>query len=221
LDYLGHKLWEFPFGSPTALVYPSYPAIDQNGTIYIATADSTLYAINPDGSQKWTASATPSQSSPVLSSDGKIYLNSDWNFDLLCYSTNGTLLSDQSLGNGPAAVGGAIASFPMLLNGTLYFGSGNGTIYAYHASGDLDPGFWPAFGRNAQHTGRDTQICIAATVTNQTEVLEFVVEPGLPYRLLGSSNMVVWFDCTNFTSTNAFVTLPKPPTFPYFRLATP
>jgi outer membrane protein assembly factor BamB len=50
----------------------SSPAIDSNGTIYYGTRN-TFYAINPNGTVKWTTGGGCYYGGPVISSDGTIY----------------------------------------------------------------------------------------------------------------------------------------------------
>ena len=217
----GKRLWSFPFGAPTAMTFPPSPAIGADGTIYIATSDSYLYAINPDGSLKWKTATARTQSSPALSSDGKIYLNSDWDFRLLCYDLQGVFQWEYLFG-GQGAMSGE-ASVPNLMHGVAYFGSGNGKIYAFNVDSELAGRGWPTFAKNAQHSGRDIQRRIQATVKSGTgqEELKLLVEPGLHYRLQGSTDLSQWFDCANFESITAEVTLPRPKAFSFFRLVSP
>src|SRR5216683_1444249 len=49
------------------------PAIAGDGTIYIGGQDGNLYAVNPDGSQKWTYQAQGNSGSPGIGLDGTIY----------------------------------------------------------------------------------------------------------------------------------------------------
>ena len=51
------------------------PAVDSDGTIYIGSRDNNLYALNPDGSVKWSfAAARGFNSFPAISTDGTIYV---------------------------------------------------------------------------------------------------------------------------------------------------
>jgi outer membrane protein assembly factor BamB len=53
------------------------PAIAEDGTIYVVTADDKLYAINPDGSLKWVyIDNYYIISSPAIGLDGTIYIGS-------------------------------------------------------------------------------------------------------------------------------------------------
>jgi outer membrane protein assembly factor BamB len=57
-------------------VYSS-PAVGGDGTIYVGSADGQLYAINPDGSLKWSFPTVSSViSSPAIGGDGTIYVGS-------------------------------------------------------------------------------------------------------------------------------------------------
>ena len=56
---------------------PSSPAIGSDGTIYIGSNDDNLYAVNPDGTEKWryvVPGRRPVRASPAIASDGTIYV---------------------------------------------------------------------------------------------------------------------------------------------------
>lgn len=118
LDSGGHLLWTFESAGGS-------PAIGPDGTIY-AGQQSTLFAINPDGTEKWHFNHGPSGSSeaPTLDAAGNIYLtnaagilyslDSDgdvrWNFDLA-----------------PTRGDDIFPSMPVIdFNGTMYVGTGYG-----------------------------------------------------------------------------------------------
>ena len=58
------------------------PAIAPEGTIYIASKDGLLYAVNPDGTKKWTFTIpvddndNEGYSSPTVGDDGVVYIGS-------------------------------------------------------------------------------------------------------------------------------------------------
>ena len=57
------------------------PAIGPDGTIYVAAADSSLYAVSPDGTLKWRyQTGRYVQSSPALAADGTVYFWADDNW---------------------------------------------------------------------------------------------------------------------------------------------
>ena len=57
----GSLKWSFP----TANIITASPAIGPDGTVYIVSGDYKLYAIKPDGKQKW-ASSIARESSPAI-----------------------------------------------------------------------------------------------------------------------------------------------------------
>jgi outer membrane protein assembly factor BamB len=66
--------WKFG----TGYFVNSAPAIAEDGTIYVASRDDHLYAINPDGSEKWAVEmgfASPNPYlAPAIGEDGTIYI---------------------------------------------------------------------------------------------------------------------------------------------------
>jgi outer membrane protein assembly factor BamB len=221
LTHRGKMLWRFLFGEPTASWNPTYPAIGPDGTLYMAASDGYFYAICPDGTLRWKVPATRMQSSAALSSEGRLYLNSDDDFRLLCYDTQGELLWHFLLGGNGASAG--MSSSPALLRGRLYFGSGNGNVYSFNVTGELAEAGWPAFGKDARHSGRDIQraIGMAVSPTDMAGRLEFVIEPNRSYRLQGSNDLNTWADCHTIMSTTARLSIPRPTSHRFFRLLTP
>jgi outer membrane protein assembly factor BamB len=75
----GTVIWSDPM-----CVYMSSPAIGSNGTIYVGARTSandssgTLYAMNPDGSKKWTfKTGGQIDTTPAIGKDGTIYVGSE------------------------------------------------------------------------------------------------------------------------------------------------
>src|SRR3989338_4642613 len=93
----GTVKWTFETGAGIE----SSPAIGSDGTIYVGSHDSKLYAINPDGTEKWRFDAGDPiyderhdiwkgiSSSPAIASDGTIYITSFSNF-LFAINPDGT-----------------------------------------------------------------------------------------------------------------------------------
>ena len=51
----------------------SSPAVDASGTVYVGSFDYSLYAINPDGSLKWSyPTGYTIFSSPAIDADGTV-----------------------------------------------------------------------------------------------------------------------------------------------------
>ena len=64
----------------------SSPAIGADGTIYVGSDDNNLYAINPNGTQKWAfPTGMTIVSSPAIGADGTIYVGS---YDNNLYAIN-------------------------------------------------------------------------------------------------------------------------------------
>ena len=78
----------------------SSPAIDENGTLYIGTdSHDGLFAINPDGTEKWRANIGNADSSPAIGSDGTIYCGSNHG-TLYAINSNGTQKWEVHIGAG-------------------------------------------------------------------------------------------------------------------------
>ncbi|UCF49983.1 MAG: PQQ-binding-like beta-propeller repeat protein [Thermoplasmatales archaeon] len=93
----GTILWTFETGDGIE----SSPAIGSDGTIYIGSHDGYLYAINPDGTEKWRFDAGPPRydarwdvsksimATPAIAADGTIYVYSSANY-LFAVNSDGT-----------------------------------------------------------------------------------------------------------------------------------
>ena len=126
----GLARWTFATGDS---IYCS-PIIGADGTVYIGSEDNNLYAVNPNGTQKWswtdTAGGTnPSLvSSPAIGSDGTIYLGSD---DRRLYAINSAGVEQWSF-----LTGGSVQSSPAIgSDGTIYVGSFDNYLYAINPDG--------------------------------------------------------------------------------------
>jgi len=118
LDAHGTRLWESPI-----LWSESSPAIAPDGTVYIGTADTSLdhgncdsiddggdgflFAINPDGTQKWRFDV-PTWSQPDEDGDGSI-----------CYDNTQAIDSSAIVGS----------------DGTIYFGTDSQHFFAVNPDG--------------------------------------------------------------------------------------
>ena len=80
----GTVLWEFKTGG----IVLSSPAIGSDGTVYVASFDNKLYAINPKSGVKLWEFKTGGdvRSSPAIDSDGTVYVGS---VDKKLYAING------------------------------------------------------------------------------------------------------------------------------------
>jgi len=106
----------------------SSPAIWTDGTIYVGSRYQ-LFAINLDGTEKWTfATGGLVHSSPAISTDGTIYVGSA-DFNLYAINTDGTEKWNFTTGN-------VISSSPAIgSDGTIYAGSDDFNLYAINPDG--------------------------------------------------------------------------------------
>lgn len=109
----------------------SSPALAPDGTLYQATFDGTLLAINPQGVIRWkfdTGTDTDIESSPAIADDGTIYFGSR-NRKFYAVTPEGKL-------KWTFPTGAWVDSSPAIAaDGTLYFGSWDMNFYALDPSG--------------------------------------------------------------------------------------
>jgi outer membrane protein assembly factor BamB len=99
----GTLKWKFATGSS---FLGSSPAVGADGTIYIGSEGGNLYAVNPNGTEKWTFATWPIDfSSPAIGADGTIYVGSENGFlyavkptgtEKWVFSTGGGSVADSS-----------------------------------------------------------------------------------------------------------------------------
>ena len=143
----GVKLWEFETGGTVH----SSPSVGSDGTVYLGSTDTKLYAINgKTGDKLWEFETESSVvSSPAIGSDDTVYVGSN---DEKLYAINpktGAKLWEFETG---ADVRSSPAIGP---DGAVYVGSDDKKIYAIKTdSTGPAKSPWPMFGQNAQRTGR-------------------------------------------------------------------
>ena len=85
----GTKIWNFPIIQLAAKT-PSSPSLGPDGTIYIGSNDNKLFAVNPDGTEKWHyTTGFDVRSSPAVGADGTIYFGA-WDGFLYALNPDGT-----------------------------------------------------------------------------------------------------------------------------------
>ncbi len=99
------KKWEFTKAGPIAAAL----ALDDDGTLYAASEDGFLYALDASGNLLWKFKAGPMVASPVLGADGTVYVVNE---DQLLTAINRAGSQRWANGGGPYAdkMMGAIAS---------------------------------------------------------------------------------------------------------------
>jgi outer membrane protein assembly factor BamB len=129
----GSFIWQFDMGGDGWIEYnQSSPAIGPDGALYVGGGDWTdpaLYAVNPDGTQRWRfPTADHCTSSPTIGPDGTIYVG-DWANKLYAVNPDGTIKWQYGTG-GPIKGAPAVGS-----DGTIYVGSGDDYLYAINPDG--------------------------------------------------------------------------------------
>lgn len=149
----GESLYAINLSGNLRWAYPARveatPSIGSDGTIYLASG--SLHALNPDGTLKWrTDNITAGDVSPVISTDGTIYLGAPWGGVGCFYAFN----SDGTL-KWKYLTGSSIYSSPTIgPDSTIYFGCCDSNLYALRGSGQLANSPWPKFQHDLRNTGR-------------------------------------------------------------------
>jgi outer membrane protein assembly factor BamB len=122
--------WAYDIG---AQIKQQIPAIATDGTIYVGSEDnSNIFALNPDGTLKWTYSGlgdNQGSSAPSIGSDGTIYVGSK-DSNLHALNPDGTLKWKFLMAGDPIWSSPAIAN-----DGTIYIGSDGDNLYAINPDG--------------------------------------------------------------------------------------
>lgn len=122
---LGRVRWSFQ----TEATVGSSPAVAADGTIYVGSYDTYLYALKPDGSLLWKYKTGDHViSSPAIGADGTVYVGAD---GLYALHPDGTL-------QWRVNTGGPVASSPAIgHDGTIYVGSDDAHLYAVRPDGSI------------------------------------------------------------------------------------
>ena len=177
----GDKLWSFT--EPTDNIFGE-PNVGPDGTIYIGSWDTYVYAVNSDGSLKWkyqTDGSIAPLASPTLSNDGgTIYVGSgDRNKDvggtLYALNSDGTL--KWKVANlDSARVSGAVVGS----DGTIY-ATGSGKVHAFDENGNKQ---W--------ESGKDTASSLAPSLSSDG-TLYVGTSDGKVYAIDSSNGITKWY----------------------------
>ncbi len=128
IDFDGNLLWEF---TPGLEEFSDAPCVAPDGTIYIGNQDSYLYALNPDGTEKWKFLCENAfMHTPALADDGTIYIG-EGNGIMYAINPDGTLKWQYT------AVGFIEDSPSIGPDGTIYFSTLESILYALSPGGEL------------------------------------------------------------------------------------
>ena len=127
----GTKKWSYPTGQPFEI---ASPAVGSDGTVYAASGDDKLYALNgTTGALKWTyPGTTPLLITPAIAADGTVYFRDDTT--LYALKDNGT---SATLKWSFAISGSTYSSPAIAADGTVYVGATGGSFYAVNPSTGL------------------------------------------------------------------------------------
>ena len=112
----------------------SSPAVGSDGTVYVGSNDEKFYAINPDGTIKWshTAGGYFDTSSAAIGADGTIYAGCE-DGNLYAFNPDSTLKWTYSV----PMTSGLSSSPAVAADGTVYFHADDGNLYAVSSAGAL------------------------------------------------------------------------------------
>jgi len=161
--------------------------IGSDGTIYVTGIDNSkyqlpiphnLYAIYPDGTQKWAIDLGNYLETPAISSDGTIYVGSN-DHRLYAITPYGTK-------KWAFETGGSLCSPAIGPDGTIYVGSYDHKLYAINGtSGGLANSSWPMFHHDLRHTKNKK-----ANIANDKPTIDLTMgcntipaNPGKPHQV--------------------------------------
>lgn len=111
-------------------IKPSTPAIADDGTIYVGSDDDSFYALNSDGTLKWSfATGGNVRNSPAIAADGTIYIGSD-DDNLYALNPDGTQKWAFDTGGNVNITSNAVGA-----DGTIYTGGSADKLYALNPDG--------------------------------------------------------------------------------------
>lgn len=112
----------------STITYGGGAVVGEDGTIYQCGTDSKVYAVNPDGTGKWTCSVDGVIGAfPALSSDGTLYCATNAGTLYAIHTATGSVSWNKSTGGTSSAV--AVDA-----SNNVYVGT-NSAIFKYNASG--------------------------------------------------------------------------------------
>ncbi len=122
----GERKWVFRVPKEaTSKWFGSEPAIGADGTVYWEGTNHILYAVSPDGKEKWSYQKTGDDwfvPSPVIGADGIVYTGGN---KLYAFTPDGKLKWSYGMI-------GLLRSTPAIgADGTVYIGSNDGNLYAF------------------------------------------------------------------------------------------
>lgn len=152
----GSKKWDYLTNGEIV----ASPVLGADGTVYFAAVDTNFYALAPEnGALRWRrALPANSVSTAAVRGDGAIILGADDGLVRALEPRDGAIRWSFDT---RAGQGDYIESSPLVApDGSIYFGSLDGRLYKLRGNGSPLSALssWPAFRRDATHTGRVTYV---------------------------------------------------------------
>ena len=125
----GKELWKFRC---TGDKFESTPSIDADGTIYVGSYNHNLYALNPDGTVKWSVDLYGEiEACPAIGADGTIYAGTEYSNPvtghLYALNKDGTL----KWSSDTAETNDSIIASPVIGNdNNIYLATWGGFVYS-------------------------------------------------------------------------------------------
>lgn len=131
--YVGAQTNNVKWSCPVTDYVLTGPVIAADGTVYVANTDHELYAINPDGSLRWSYDTGSIMTSPAIGADGTLYCGTlDPYNELLALNPDGSFKAWYPLGD-------VVRDSPTVgPDGIVYAGSDYGLLLAIDPDGDQD-----------------------------------------------------------------------------------
>lgn len=122
----GEVRWQVPASIPR----DCGPTVAGDGTIFVPSWDKKLYALNPDGTEKWRAEGPVGlATTPLLSGDQQTVVVRGWDRQVLAFGAEGGL---RWVAPSPQSSGASIMSnLGIGQDGTVYAGNQDSSISAY------------------------------------------------------------------------------------------
>ncbi|HVV71402.1 MAG TPA: PQQ-binding-like beta-propeller repeat protein, partial [Verrucomicrobiae bacterium] len=127
-------VWTYPSSGGIGAIYAA-PALASDGTVYVSTQTGSLYAINPNGTLKWSfALGAAANSGPSVGPDGTVFVPASTK--MFAVNPNGTQkwVFDTTINASPAWGDQVYSTAAVARDGTVYFGSGI-LVYAVTSGG--------------------------------------------------------------------------------------
>lgn len=168
----GTLAWRFQSGLPITID----PVVSADGAIYIVSGQ-ILYAIrSSDGLQKWYLDIKANPSSPVLDSDGTVYISADSGYVYGINSTDGKVKTSFKTDTKAAL------SSPIIgRNSILYVGSADLHLYAFDPE-NPDDAIWRAETDSA---------VIASSLLGSDDVIYALSSAGTVYAISSNTGKVL------------------------------